>query len=79
MYVIECTLTDGTASRSINMASTEQMAIETWVVDHLADHADPDWLGRIASITATEAKVWARRCPVAKREETRKLLREDDQ
>jgi hypothetical protein len=67
MYVIEYTLSDGSSSRTINMATTEQAAIETFVADHLADHADPDFLGRIASVTATEAKAWAKRCPVAKR------------
>jgi hypothetical protein len=62
MYVIEYAFTDGTASRSINMASSEQMAIEMLVADHFDDH---DWLNRIESITATEVKTWARRCPVA--------------
>jgi len=52
MYMIEYAFTDGiggscrnseggsdsTASRSINMASTEQMAIEMFVIDHFADH-----------------------------------------
>jgi len=78
MYMIEYAFTDGiggscrnseggsdsTASRSINMASTEQMAIEMFVIDHFADH---DWLDRIARITATEVKTWAQRCPVARR------------
>ena len=64
MYVIEYVFTDSTASRSINMASSAQMAIEMLVADHFDDH---DWLDRIESITATEVKTWAQRCPVARR------------
>jgi hypothetical protein len=67
MYVIEYTLSDGTVRQSVNMASTEQMAIETFVADHLANR-DDDWLDRIESVTATEVKAWARRCPVARRD-----------